>query len=145
MTARHLALIVVFLIAALNLQLLESTHADGLANPCATAPAARLHIGMQARVIVDSLNLRALPAVDTGVNGRLYSGNIVTVIGGASCNGHKQWWRVETVNGVRGWVAEGTWEAFYLIPEHAADQPAPTPLEWSCGMRFHTRVCYTSE
>ena len=110
------------------------------ADPCPLAPRPRLHIGDQAAVATgsDRLNLRALPAVDTGINVQLYAGNTVTGIVGPSCNGYYNWWRVETANGRRGWVAEGTWEHYYVVPVGAA---AVSPVEWSCGVGFGSRRC----
>lgn len=112
---------------------------------CRGAPAPRLRIGEQAAVApnVGPLNLRALPAVSTGIVLQLYSGNVVTVLSGPSCNGHYHWWRVENVNGRRGWVAEGSWSQYYLLPVRDSGRRSPTPTEWSCRPRFDSRLCYT--
>lgn len=108
--------------------------------PFPVAPRSRLQIGDAAVVApdIDVLNLRALPARETGVNGRLRAGNPLTVIGGASCNGAYTWWRVETPDGARGWVAEGTWEAYWVIPAAA---PPVDPVEWTCGVGIGSRRC----
>ncbi len=109
---------------------------------CQNTPAPRLRVGMSAAVAdgIDRLNLRAFPAVSTGIEVQLYSGNNVIVLSGPACNGHYNWWRVETANGRRGWVAEGTWEQFYVVPANRVDVLV-TPLEWSCPA-FSTRDCY---
>jgi hypothetical protein len=89
---------------------------------------------------IDRLNVRALPAVDTGILARLYAGGAVTVISGPSCNRALNWWRVELADGTRGWVAEGTWEAYWLIPADEAAHPVD-PIEWACDGVFR-RLCW---
>ncbi|MDZ4763997.1 MAG: SH3 domain-containing protein [Chloroflexota bacterium] len=111
---------------------------------CPTAPAPRLRIGMAVVVSPDvgTLNLRALPARDTGVVTRLYADTPLTVIGGRSCNGVYGWWRVETAGGQRGWVAEGDWDLYYLIPARdLITGHTPTPFEWSCESVRDVRRC----
>jgi hypothetical protein len=112
------------------------------ADACSIAPAPRLRVGMQAIVAenIGPLNLRALPAVSTGVEVQLYSGNQLTVLSGPSCNGHFNWWRIETANGHRGWVAEGTWQDYWVVPLPDFDRHI-NPLDWSCLPRFDTRRC----
>jgi len=107
---------------------------------CQLAPAPRLHEGMIVIVSpqIGQLNLRALPAVDTGIETALYQGNQLTVLAGPSCNGHYFWWRVETANGRRGWVAEGSWERYYLITADEAAAVPPRyvdPVEYACPER----------
>jgi hypothetical protein len=99
---------------------------------------------------IGPLNMRALPAVSTGIEVQLYAGNRVRVIGGPSCNGRLRWWRVENVNGTRGWVAEGNWERYFLIPateyDRVTGQPNQrplTPYEATCSRR--PRACPTAE
>lgn len=103
---------------------------------CAHAPRPRLAVGMRAIVAegVGPLNVRAFPAVSTGIQDQLYTGNQVTVLSGPSCNGLFNWWRVETGANVRGWVAEGTWEEYWLIPLRDVEQglTTPNPFVWSC-------------
>lgn len=112
------------------------------ADACPHAPLPRLRPGMIAAVApeINRLNLRALPAVSTGVVDLLGSGDIMTVLSGPSCNGNYNWWRVELENGNRGWVAEGNWERFYVIPLRDQFAP-PDPFEWSCPPRIATRHC----
>lgn len=111
------------------------------ADACPHAPAPRLREGLAAVVApgIDGLNLRTLPAVDTGIITRLYAGNPLTVISGPSCNRAINWWRVELPGGVRGWVAEGTWEAYWVIPADEAERPVD-PYEWTCH-RLRRMVC----
>lgn len=121
------------------------------ANACLSAPASMFTLGDTVVVApgVDRLNMRFLPAVGTGIAAPLYHGNRLTVIGGPSCNGMYTWWRVETSIGKIGWVAEGTWSVYYLLPaempsdlpaEYAPDHP-PTPYEWTCELHFDSLRC----
>lgn len=118
------------------------------AEACLDAPRPRLAAGINAVVApnVGPLNVRALPAVSTGIDDQLYSGNRVTVISGPSCNGHYNWWRVETGAGVRGWVAEGTWERYWVVPARDADVTGytPNPLDFTCPPQRPAR-CYTPD
>jgi hypothetical protein len=88
---------------------------------------------------IDRLNLRALPAVGTGVVDSLRSGQTVTVISGPSCNSNYNWWRVELESGDRGWVAEGTWDEFFVVP---LTDPLvlPNPFDWTCARQA---ICLT--
>ena len=110
--------------------LVLATYANpAFAAPCSNAPLPRLQIGDEAVVAreADGLTLRALPAVSTGVDAKLYSGNHLKVIGGPSCNGGYNWWRVQTDRGTKGWVAEGSWAYYYVVPLEDAQQP-PSPI-----------------
>ena len=126
--------LIVLLLAALL------SPAIARANPCAFAPSPRLRVGMTAVVsqAVDVLNVRALPAVGTGIRARITRGTPLTVLDGPSCNRALHWYRVELANGLRGWVAEGTWSAYYLIPE--GETRPPSPIAWSCPQRG-ARIC----
>lgn len=112
------------------------------ADACPNAPLPRLRIGMIAVVAptINRLNLRALPAVGTGVVAVLEPGDIMTVIDGPSCNRPYNWWRVELADGARGWIAEGTWDEFFVGP--LTDQFTPVdPYVWSCRVGVIARVC----
>ena len=91
---------------------------------CPDAPLPRLAVGMRAEVApaIDRLRLRFLPAVGTGEVGLLYSNNQFEVLDGPSCNGGYSWWRVELDSGVRGWLAEGNWQTYFVRPL-LADEP----------------------
>jgi hypothetical protein len=112
---------------------------------CPQAPDPRLRPGMAAVVAPGlwGLNLRALPAVSTGVRAQIGAGQRMTVLTGPACNGAYQWWQVELPNGVRGWVAEGAWTGAYLVPATADGQPRAliSPLEWSCPGWRSARRC----
>jgi hypothetical protein len=134
---RTLIVLILALYASPNLGVLRAA-----ADACPNAPAPRLHVGMEAAVAsnVGPLNLRALPAVSTGIEVQLYSGNVLIVLAGPSCNGHYNWWRVESRNGSRGWVAEGDWERYWVVPLRDGERIID-PVEWTCTSLFSTRRC----
>ena len=115
------------------------------ASGCPSAPASRLHPGMTAVVAPGlwGLNLRALPAVSTGVRAQIGAGQRMTILDGPACNGRYHWFRVELPNGVSGWLAEGTWQEYYLVPStpEGVARSIVTPVEWSCRERFDPRRC----
>jgi len=106
---------------------------------CTLAPDSLLRPGMAAVVApnVGRLNVRALPAVETGIRAQLYSGAALKIVDGPSCNGGYNWWHVELPNGTRGWVAEGTWDVYYIIP--AGMTRPPHPFERTCPPRLPRR------
>lgn len=110
--------------------------------PCSNAPVPRLHEGIEAIVApnVGPLNMRALPAVSTGIEVQLYSGTALVVLSGPSCNGDYNWWRVEAQNGSRGWVAEGEWDRYWIVSLQDVESPVD-PLQWTCLSRFALRGC----
>lgn len=129
-------------ITLLILLIVSSIAKPALADACLHAPAPRLRVGGEAVVAagVGPLNVRALPAVDTGISVQVYGGNKLTVIGGPSCNGLYTWWRVESANGSRGWVAEGTWKQYFVVPLEDAEAP-PDPFEGGCVQPFDSLFC----
>lgn len=129
---KRLALLIVLILAGYA----KPTFAD----TCIGAPPPRLAEGGEAVVIAGRLNLRALPVVEAGVVTQLYQNNHVTVISEASCNGGYRWWRVESANGSRGWVAEGAWDQYYVVPVDDAEQP-PTPFDVMCLRTFAPLYC----
>ncbi|MBZ0303312.1 MAG: SH3 domain-containing protein, partial [Anaerolineae bacterium] len=114
--------------------ILSGVRAQNEPHRCPDAPLPRLMVGEQAAVApgVDRLRLRALPAVRAGEIRLLYAGRTFEVLAGPSCNGGYNWWRVQTAEGMSGWVAEGTWEQYYLRPVREAPVPlcqrAETPI-----------------
>src|SRR5215212_3815329 len=126
-----------FITLTLLLITLYTPPASVYADACAHAPRSRLHVGDAAVVAegIDRLNLRALPAVDTGVERQIYAGATMTILAGPSCNHTYNWWRVEMENGERGWVAEGNWERYYVISARDVGRTID-PLDWSCHFRF---------
>jgi hypothetical protein len=130
-------------ITLLILLFLSGFAYPAFAKDCPSAPRTRLWVGAQVVVSVGQVNMRALPAVSTGIRQPLYQGNALTILDGPSCNSRYHWWRVETAGGQRGWVAEGDWEVYYLVPARDIERGRriPTPLEWSCLPRFDNRPC----
>lgn len=132
-----------FILATLIVTVLSATPAP--ANRCPLAPAPRLHPGLTAVVAPGlwGLNLRALPALSTGVRVQISAGQRMTVLDGPSCNGHYQWYRVELPNGVSGWIAEGSWREYFLVPAttDGTARSLVSPAEWSCRERFDPRRC----
>jgi uncharacterized protein YgiM (DUF1202 family) len=130
-----LIVLILFLFASPNL---------AAAAPCPNAPAPRLYHGATGVVAigVGPLNLRALPAVSTGIVAQLYSGTRMRVLAGPSCNGGYNWWRVELANGRRGWVAEGDWDRYYVLLEREADRRID-PVAASCPPLISGRPCFT--
>lgn len=119
-------------IIAICAVILSALHAGAVRAEC---PLPRVRVGMAAVVApgINQLNLRALPATDTGIVGQLYAGNALTVISEARCNRGYHWLRIELESGRRGWVAEGDWDAFYILPARDAETGyTPMPYEWSC-------------
>jgi uncharacterized protein YgiM (DUF1202 family) len=107
---------------------------------CLVAPPPRLSVDGEAVVAAMQLNMRALPSAETGITVKLHVGTRLKVIAGPSCNSLYTWWRVETPNGLRGWVAEGTWEEYYIVPAEDAEEP-PTPFEAACLLRYDPIYC----
>ncbi|MDX2139405.1 MAG: SH3 domain-containing protein [Chloroflexota bacterium] len=126
MRTLRLLLIVTIIALSANAQLARAAA-------CPHAPRTRLQVGMAAVVApgIGVLNLRALPAVDTGIETQISAGMAMTVLSGPSCNGNINWWRVELESGLRGWVAEGTWEQYFVIPTRDAENPR-NPVDYSC-------------
>jgi hypothetical protein len=134
-------LIVIALVAFANAGSLIGQATAG----CPAAPRSRLHAGMTAVVApgIGPLNLRALPAVGTGIRAQLYGGHRLTVLSGPSCNSGYAWWRVETRAGVRGWIAEGTWLRYWVIPARDSESGhTPAPLDFTCPPE-RSSPCYT--
>ena len=118
----------------------KPAFADATRAACLVAPPPRLSVDSEAVVVANQLNMRALPSAGTGITAKLYLGTRLTVISGPSCNGVYTWWRVETSTGMRGWVAEGTWEEYYVVPAADAEEP-PTPFEAACLLRYDPIYC----
>jgi hypothetical protein len=53
---------------------------------------------------------------------------------------------VELPNGVGGWLAEGSWNGYFVVPARADGTPRRlvSPAQWSCGSRFDARRCLTT-
>lgn len=93
---------------------------------CSTAPAQRVSIGIQARVIpaVGSLNLRDNP--NGSILLALGGGDVFNILGGAICEGGLYWWQVNYF-GTIGWVAEGVPGEYFIEPFDGVAPPPPPP------------------
>ena len=130
----------IFVLILLIFGLFASPNKASHGEACPDAPPSRLRVGEHAEVAagVDRLNLRMLPAVGTGEVRLLYAGTTFEVLAGPSCNGGFSWWRVALQDGSKGWVAEGTWSAYYLRPvdRRLCTSPEDPWLQWVAS-----RVC----
>jgi hypothetical protein len=83
---------------------------------CPGAPAPRLAVGMQARVIPNTSpnNLRDTP-VTGAVLLQIPAGGAFTVVAGPTCGNSMNWWQVN-YNGTVGWTAEGDASGYWLEP-----------------------------
>lgn len=99
---------------------------------CSTAPAQRVGIGTQARVLpsMGGLNLRQNP--NSTIIATLSGGDTFNVIGGSICDGGLYWWQIDRF-GLVGWLAEGTATGYFIEPyagppvTDATDTPVPPP------------------
>jgi hypothetical protein len=138
---KRLTFLLILLILALYATPIQPASADAAArDACIVAPPPRLSVDGEAVVVANQLNMRALPSAETGITAKLYLNTRLKVISGPSCNGFYTWWRVETPNGLRGWVAEGTWEEYYVVPAADTENP-PTPFEAACLLGYDRIYC----
>jgi tetratricopeptide (TPR) repeat protein len=104
---------------------------------CPGALDARLVVGGTGRVTLDrglAQRVRVTPGRSSEVLTTLPEGTPFTVLDGPACADDWLWWRIETADGVVGWVAEGDQnDGYYLEPyeiellEQAPPEPTPTP------------------
>ncbi|MEM6530623.1 MAG: SH3 domain-containing protein, partial [Chloroflexota bacterium] len=114
--------------------------ADDISAPspsCSNAPAPRLTVGNNARVMFMNgvpLNVRTAPSGTLIM--QISQGSVVNVVGGAICSQNYYWWNIQfELQGVTvsGWAAEGDSERYYLEP-YSGDAsegvvlPAATPM-----------------
>jgi len=87
---------------------------------CAGSPASRLILGERARVTEEDptdLNVRSEPGanLENVPIGKLRVGDVVVVVDGPACADGYTWYEVDTGD-IRGWIAEGDDEAYYIEP-----------------------------
>jgi uncharacterized protein YraI len=83
---------------------------------CSTAPAPRLRVGGNGRVLQGfDLNLRAQPSANGALVGRLTAWSIFLVVGNANCSEGLNWYQVN-FNGTSGWLAEGASGQYWTEP-----------------------------
>ena len=93
---------------------------------CSLAPAQRVAIGTEARVLpsMGGLNVRQEP--NGAIVITLGGGEAFAIIGGPICNGGLYWWQIERA-GTVGWLAEGTSSGYFIEPYEGAPPPPPPP------------------
>lgn len=87
---------------------------------CAETPTTRLIIGERARISDEDttdLNVRAQPGANANNPpiAKLQVGDVVLVVAGPVCSDRYTWYEVDGGN-VRGWVAEGDADIYYIEP-----------------------------
>jgi hypothetical protein len=96
---------------------------------CAHAQPARLTVGQQGVVTVDSgfyLNVRTTPGVAAPVVVELASGESFAVLDGPECVDGHQWWQVRQF-ALSGWIAESAGRDYLVEPVDQDAPAAPTP------------------
>lgn len=95
---------------------------------CPGAPAPRLVVGEQGRVLPGQANnVRDLPSTSGGRVGQIPSEGVFAVLEGPTCADGFNWWRVD-YDGMVGWTVEGQGEEYWVEPLPAVDEPAETPV-----------------
>lgn len=89
--------------------------------PTATAtstptPVPTLGPGGRAEIRAETLNVRSAPGTGAARVGVLLRGQVVTIEGGPVDADGYRWWRIDTGEGLSGWVAEGTEEVQWVAP-----------------------------
>ncbi|MCC7449261.1 MAG: hypothetical protein IT324_17715 [Anaerolineae bacterium] len=100
-------------------------HGDN--GDCSGAPPIRLATGTTARVMFRNVAgsvLRENPGERFRRVATLRSGSLVYIASGPTCADSTQWWQVQTINGVLGWLSEGD-ETAYQIEPWAASLDVP--------------------
>jgi len=86
-------------------------------------------VGAAARVVARrGLNVRESPGLDSRRVGRFATGVLVTVREGpVEADGYR-WWRVESGQGINGWLADGDGEDVWLTSEIGEPRPVNRPV-----------------
>jgi tetratricopeptide (TPR) repeat protein len=106
---------------------------------CPGALDTRLVVGETGRVTLDrglAQRVRVAPGRSSEVLTTLPEGTPFTVLDGPACADDWLWWRIETTDGVVGWVAEGDQNDGYYLEPYEIEQleqtpPGPTPTPTS--------------
>jgi TolB protein len=116
MIRRLLTLAVLIALITAALPTVNHTAAQGT---CGTAPAPRLIVGQQARVVVSDgtgNNLRATANTGATVLGVLADGEVFSVLSGPQCSENLWWWQVRRWDGQAGFTAEGNAASYWIEP-----------------------------
>lgn len=86
---------------------------------CAGALPPRLRVGMHARVTVTNgipLRVRSDPSYSQKVRQQIPEATEFDVIDGPVCAEQTVWWKIQSGDGLKGWVAEGQDGEYYVEP-----------------------------
>ena len=105
-----------------------ATPAPPTATPTPLPPGA-LRLDAPARVVArQGLNVRETPGTHAKLVGRFAPGTLVTVREGPTAADGYRWWRVESKQGLNGWVADGDEEDVWLTGEIGEPRPVNRPV-----------------
>jgi len=102
---------------------------DDAANSCANTIPTRLQRGMRAIVLPQPPTPNRVfrePSRQSPLLGRIYPGEMMTLLDGPRCAQQSVWWYVQADNGVIGWTAEGQPGEYWLAPA-GSTPPPPDP------------------
>jgi serine/threonine protein kinase/uncharacterized protein YgiM (DUF1202 family) len=109
------------------------TQVSGLPTPvpmtCPGALPIRLVAGARGVVREDDplpVNVRSGPGTTFSRVTQIPIRSIFEVLEGPNCNQSMAWFRIETINGVQGWIAEG--DVAYFVDPLPAEEVSPTPF-----------------
>lgn len=88
---------------------LSMSGKGGGSDGCPGAPVQLVYVNARAYVCTqsDRLIVRKKPNKSSAEIARIYPGTQMTIIKGPECADNWSWWRIETDDGIVGWVAEG--------------------------------------
>ena len=117
------------------------------ADACSGAPPPRLRPEMAGVVApgLQGLRLRALPALGAGTVVTMNAGTPFTVLSGPSCNSGYNWWRVQISGGRSGWVAEATWDTYYIQPVLDVTPTGCNAASSPWARLFLSPICYFTQ
>jgi hypothetical protein len=103
-----------------NMRGLEDAKDIIISSACNGSLKSRISVGMDSRVTKTDgtpLRIRTQPNKETGtIITSLAEGLRMKIMEGPECNDGWVWWRVETENGINGWVAEGDQSIWFIEP-----------------------------
>jgi Bacterial SH3 domain len=98
---------------------------------CPGAPDTRLSITDITRVSVNAprpFYLHSNPSISADTVGQLAPGDDVQVLDGPQCADNLTWFKVRSMSGLEGWVAEGDKAAYWLVDRIQFDQATPIQM-----------------
>ena len=109
-------------------------------------PAPGLAVGQTARVAASGgLNVRDEAKTTGNKVGKLNADAVVSVVGGPTEGENYTWWQIDDGAGVVGWVAAGTLEDKWLVPDTGAGPAAGGGELSNRAVRLGDRVQVTTE